>query len=39
MPKNVSPSERGAPGIVPYYGKSGPNYRITSIERLDEGLR
>ena len=24
IPKNVSPFERGAPGIVLYYGKSGP---------------
>ena len=37
--KNVSPSERRAPGTVPYYGKSGPGYCITSIKRLDEGMR
>ena len=37
--KNVSPSERGAPSPVPYYGKSGPSYCFTSIKRLDEGLR
>ena len=37
-PKQVLPSERGAPVIVPY-GKSGPYDCITFITRLDEGLR
>ena len=37
--KNVSLSERGAHGTEPYYGKSGSSYCITSIKRLDEGLR
>ena len=32
-------SSQPAPGTVPYYGKSGPSYCITSIKRLDEGLR
>ena len=35
----ISPSERGVPGIAPYYGKSSPSYCITFIKRLDEGLR
>ena len=34
----VLPSERGASGTVPY-GKSGPGYCITFIQRLDEHLR
>ena len=34
----VLPSERGAPGTVPY-GKSGPGHWITFIERLDQNLR
>ena len=33
--KKVLLSERGIPGSVPY-GKSGPGYCITLIERLDE---
>ena len=37
--KNVSPSKREAPGTVPYYGKTGLSYCITSVKRLDEGLR
>ena len=27
------------PGTVSYYGKYGPSYYVTSIKRLDEGLR
>ena len=30
--------ERGAPSIVPY-DKSGPDYCIMFIKRLDEGIR
>ena len=26
-------------GTVPHYGKSGPDYCITFMKRLDEGLR
>ena len=36
--KTVLPSESGAPGTVPY-GKSAPDYCITFIKRLHEGLR
>ena len=34
----VLPSERRAPGTVPY-GKSRPGYCITFLERLDESPR
>ena len=37
-PKKVLLSERGGPGTVPY-DKYGAGYCITSIKRLDEGLR
>ena len=36
--KKILPSERGAPGIVPY-AKSLAGYCIMFIKRLDEGLR
>ena len=36
--QKIYPSDRRAPGTVPY-GKSGPGYCITFINRLDEGLR
>ena len=35
--KIVLPSERDAPGTVPY-GKSSPGYCIAFIKGLDEGL-
>ena len=38
--KKVSPCWAGhLAAIVPYYGKSGPNYCITVIKSLDEGLK
>ena len=37
--KAISPFERGARGIVPHYGKSGPSYCITFLKRFDKGLR
>ena len=36
--EKVSPSERGAPGYVPY-GKSGPCYCVTFIKRFDAELQ
>ena len=36
--KEVLPSKHGAPAILPY-GESGPDYCITFIKRLGEGLR
>ena len=37
-PKKALPSARGAPGTVTC-GKSGPDYCITFIKRLDDGMR
>ena len=36
--KQVLPSERWAPGTVPY-GKFGRGYCITVVKNLDEGMR